>query len=50
MHKITLSTGPFQTHFSQWPIKFDFGWPRFVYVFIEAIKYGTNINKNGVDK
>ena len=37
----------FQTNFSQWPIKFDFGWPHFLYISIEAIKYGTNICKNG---
>ena len=37
----------FQTNFSKWPIKFDFGWPRFVYISINALKYGANVYKNG---
>ena len=45
VHKITVGHWPFQTNFSQWPIKLDFGWPHFLYISIEVIGYGTNICK-----
>jgi len=43
VHKITV--GHFRTNFSQCPIKLDFCRPHFLYNFIEAIEWGTNIQK-----
>ena len=45
VHKIAFGHWPFSDQFQ--PIKFDFGRPHFLYISIEAIKYGTDIYKNG---